>query len=50
MDMEQSLMPFVLLAPPVPAQQHHAPASPTEADLEVSSEPADPLSWVWELT
>jgi hypothetical protein len=35
--MDQSLIPFVVLAPPVPMKPHVAPAHPTEADLEVRS-------------
>ncbi|CZR62032.1 uncharacterized protein PAC_11929 [Phialocephala subalpina] len=34
MDSDQSLIPFVFLAPPGPALPHHAPLQPTKADLE----------------
>jgi hypothetical protein len=35
--MDQSLIPLVILVPPVPLKPHVAPAHPTEADLEVRS-------------
>jgi hypothetical protein len=42
---DQALIPFVVLAPPVPLQPHVAPAHPTEEALEVRS-PFPPLSQV----
>jgi hypothetical protein len=33
--MDQSLIPFVVLAPPAPVQPHLAPAHPSQAELEV---------------
>jgi hypothetical protein len=47
--MDQALIPFVVLAPPVPLQPHVAPAHPTEEALEVRS-PFPPLSQVVNLT
>ena len=34
---DQSLIPFSVLAPPGPAQTHHAPVQPTQIDLEVKT-------------
>jgi hypothetical protein len=34
---DQSLIPFSVLAPPAPAQTHHAPVQPTQVDLEVKT-------------
>jgi hypothetical protein len=34
---DQSLIPFSVLAPPGPAQTHHAPVQPTQTDLEVKT-------------
>jgi hypothetical protein len=47
--LEQSLIPLVVLAPPAAIVPHHAPAHPTEADLEVRS-PQPPFSQFVNLT
>lgn len=35
--MDQTLIPFVVAAPPVPVQPHLAPVQPSQAELEVCS-------------
>jgi len=47
--MDQALIPFVVLAPPGPAQPHVAAARPTEEALEVRS-PFSPFSQYVNLT
>jgi hypothetical protein len=48
-EMDQSLIPLVVLEPPVPAKPHVAPVHPSEADLEVRS-PYSPFSQSVNLT